>query len=169
MPKQETPEVEPKEIILADGEVFQTIGTEQFRSLSQPDMAAALVKIKRLSDFFRKLFLEWEPILRTRMDMAREDSTQVNQIEVEPGVKVHLGAGKEDKTLTQAEIESMFGEWTRLDGKGAEECFEVIHKVKKAEVTKYRKQRGEPGSMERKRSEMIERYYCSAPKKLEIK
>lgn len=161
--------VEVKEAILATGEVLQVMTTEQFRGLSQPDMAAALVRVKRIGDFCTKLFREWEPILRTRMDAAREDSTTINQVKVDESATVHLGAGKEDQALTGAEVEEFFNQMLAIDPEAAKVCFEEIHKVKKAEVTKLRKQRGEPGSMERKRSDLIERTYKPAPKKLEIK
>jgi hypothetical protein len=102
------------------------------------------------------------------MDQAREDSTQINQVKVEGGVTVHLGAGKVDQELGVGEVESFFEEWLKLDPSTAKLCFKEIHKPVKAEIAKCRKQKGEVGSMERQRSEMIERYYNPQPKKLEI-
>ena len=158
-----------KEIVLAGGEVFTPMTDEEFRALALNDAAAVLVKVKQCESFFCKLFNAWEPLLRTRMDRAREDVTQINQVDVGGGVKLHLGAGKEDKTLSQAEVESFFEQFLTIDPPGAKMCFEEVHKIKKAEITKLRKMKGEAGTMERKRSELIERVYDPQPKKLEIK
>lgn len=158
-----------KDVVLSSGEILSTITDEQFRSLALNDQAEVLIKVKRLGDFFTKLYRSWEPLVRTKMDAAREDVTQINQVQTGDGFKLHLGAGKEDKALTQSEIESFWEQFLSIDAEGAKICFEEIHKVKKAEVTKLRKMRGEAGSVERKRSELIERIFDPQPKKLEIK
>ena len=157
-----------KDVVLSSGEILSTITDEQFRALALNDQAEVLIKVKRLGDFFTKLYRSWEPLVRTKMDAAREDVTQINQVQNRlDGFKPTLGAGKEDKTLTQSEVESFWEQFLSIDAEGAKICFEEIHKVKKAEVTKLRKMRGEAGSMERKRSELIERIFDPQPKKLE--
>ena len=103
------------------------------------------------------------------MDAARTDVTQINQVAVSGGFKLHLGAGKEDQNLSQSETESFWEQFLAIDPQGAKACFEEVHKIKKAEITKLRKIRGEENTMEHKRSELIERVYNPQPKKLEIK
>ncbi len=162
-------DLQVKEILLSEGEIFQPISDDQFRALPLNDAASVLVKVKQLQDFFRKLYQMWEPLVRGRMDAARSDTTQINQVDVGNGVKLHLGAGKTDNDLSQAEIEIFYGQFLGIDDEGAHLCFEKIHRINKAEINKLRKIKGEEGSMERKRSELIERVYNPQPKKLEIK
>lgn len=156
-------------IVTLDGEVVQAITTEKYRELKQAEQAEWLVKCKKFESFFKRLYLEWEPILRTRMNLARASSTDINQQPTTEGVTVHLGSGLKDQDLGVGEVEKFWAEWFKIDREGAKACFEEVHKIVKAEVTKYRKIKGESGSMERKRSDMIERYYCPQPKKLELK
>jgi len=165
----EKEEVGIAQVTLTTGEIIESITAEKFRGLALNQQAEALVKVKKLADFFRKLYNEFEPIVRTKMDFARNDATEINQVKVGEGVTVHLGAGKVDKELGVQEVEDFFNAWFELDPKGAKVCFQEIHKPVKSEITKFRKQKGEPGSMERKRSEMIEHFYNPQPKKLEIK
>lgn len=164
-----TDSFEVKDVVLTGGEMFTPITDEEFRELSLNDGAEVLVKVKNLENFFKKLYNQWEPLLRGRMDAARTDVTQINQVAVSGGFKLHLGAGKEDQNLSQSETESFWEQFLAIDPQGAKACFEEVHKIKKAEITKLRKIRGEENTMEHKRSELIERVYNPQPKKLEIK
>jgi hypothetical protein len=162
-------ELQVAEITLANGEIVEAITMETYRTLGQNEQAEWLVKCKKLADFFYVLYNEMEPILRTKMNEARSASTEINQQPTSSGVTVHLGAGLKDQDLGVKEVEDFWEAWLKIDPKGAKECFEEVHKPLKKKITEYRKIKGEEGSMERKRSEMIERFYNPSPKKLELK
>lgn len=168
MEKVKEIQMEVAQVTLTTGEIVEAISNEKFRELALTQQAEALVKVKKLASFFKKLFDEWEPIVRTKMDFARNDSTEINQVKVGNAV-VHLGSGKVDRELGVDEVESFWSELFAMRPDLAKLCFKEIHKPVKTEITKLRKQKGEPGSVERKVSDMIERYYNPQPKKLEIK
>jgi hypothetical protein len=168
MPKS-VEKVEVAEIVLSGGEVLQTITEEKFRSLDLTAQSEMLIQIKKMADFFYAKLQLFEPIVRTKMDAARTDPTTVNQSAPTMGVKLHLGGGKKDMELGVKQIEDFYQEWKSLDKDSAKKCFETVHNPLKKEITKFRKIRGEDGSMERKRADMIERYYNPQPKKLEFK